>query len=126
MPDGTEPKGDYIRGERRFNRRYDMTLDLRWCLIRRRRIVECGTGKTVNLSTGGVLFRAGTALAAGNLVELSISLPVVVDNSSPIRLGISGIVVRQDARGAAIRIIQYEFHTIAKTARLTNRRANRE
>jgi hypothetical protein len=55
-----------IPGERRFNRRYPITLDVQWTVIWRRKIVDKGTGATVDLSSGGILFCAGKPLPEGH------------------------------------------------------------
>ena len=62
---------DVISGDRRADRRYEMRLELRWKLVRRRRVLESGTGYTVDLSSGGILIEAGKHLPAGLNLELS-------------------------------------------------------
>ena len=52
--------GDAIAGNRRQNRRYDLHLEVKWKLIRRRRVLETGAGQTLDISSGGIRFDAGT------------------------------------------------------------------
>src|SRR5579864_6020261 len=100
-----------IAGDRRSDRRYDITLELRWKLVRRRRVLDTGTGTTLDLSSGGILFESERQLPAGGVVELSISWPVLLHNVAPLQLVVTGRVVRAAGRRAAIRMSQHEFRT---------------
>ena len=101
-----------IGGDRRADRRYVLRLDVRWKLIRRRRILEVGTGQTVDLSSGGVLFDANRTLPVGLNVELSITWPVLLHNVAPLQLVVSGRIVRANGALTAIRMVQHEFRTV--------------
>jgi hypothetical protein len=81
---------DAISGERRQHRRYLLEMELRWKLIRRRRVLETGIGHTIDLSSGGILFNAGRPLPAGHNVELSISWPVLLNDAVPLQLAAKG------------------------------------
>lgn len=100
-----------IAGERRSDRRYSLLLDLRWKLIRRRKVLDIGGGQTIDLSSGGVFFDAGRHLPAGLNVELSIAWPALLHNVAPMQLTVSGRIVRAEGNRAAIRITQHEFRT---------------
>src|SRR5262249_52452124 len=104
-------EGDAIAGDRRQDRRYGIHLDVKWKLIRRRRILDTGSGSTVNLSSGGLLFDAGRHLPEGLNVELSISWPVLLHSVAPLQLVISGRIVRSRGHQTAIRTVQHEFRT---------------
>jgi hypothetical protein len=106
-----EKQTEGINGERRGDRRYGIHLDLRWKLIRRRRVLDSGTGHTVDLSSGGILFNPGRQLPVGLNVELSISWPVLLRNVAPLQLIVSGKIVRGSQNRAAIAMIQHEFRT---------------
>jgi hypothetical protein len=108
-----EPVGDTIAGDRRQDRRYSLRLDCKWKLIRRRRVLDSGTGNTLDLSSGGLLFDAGRHLPEGLNVELSISWPVMLHNVAPLQLVISGRIVRARGQIIAIRTVQHEFRTTA-------------
>lgn len=108
--------GDSIGGERRSDRRYTLHLELRWKLIRRRRILEAGQGVTVDFSSGGVLFECDRSMPVGLNVELSIAWPVLLHNVSQLQLVVSGKVVRSQGRRTAIRMTQHEFRTMAHPA----------
>ncbi len=100
-----------INGERRYHQRYEIDLDLRWTVVRRRKVLESGTGRTVDLSTGGILFDAGRQLPAGALVEISIAWPALLYEVAPMQLVVSGRIVRAEGSRAAIRVSQHEFRT---------------
>src|SRR6266436_3152552 len=93
---------DTIAGDRRQDRRYGIHLDVKWKLIRRRRVLDAGTGKTVDLSSGGLLFDPGRHLPEGLNVELSITWPVLLHNVAPLQLVVSGRIVRTGNRTVAL------------------------
>src|SRR3954470_22339881 len=102
---------DTISGDRREDRRYGIHLEVKWKLIRRRRVLDTGTGKTLDLSSGGLLFDPGRHLPEGLNVELSITWPVLLHNVAPLQLVVSGRIVRASARSVAVRTVQHEFRT---------------
>jgi hypothetical protein len=104
---------DCISGERRLNRRYRIVLELGWTVFARGKVLLSGTGTTIDLSSGGILFQAGTQLPIGRKAILSVSWPVLLDNSRPIQLVVSGVIVRAGANRSALRTIQHEFRTAA-------------
>ena len=97
--------------ERRSDRRYDLSLELRWKLIRRRRVLATGTGTTLDLSSGGILFETDRPVPNGGNLEVSIAWPARLHNVAPMQLVVSGRVVRGGGGKAAIRMIQHEFRT---------------
>jgi len=101
-----------IAGDRRTDRRYDLNLELRWKLIRRRRILETGTGQIIDFSSGGVLFDAGRAMPVGLNVELAIAWPVLLHNTAQLQLVASGRIVRSLGSRTAIQMTQHEFRTV--------------
>ena len=108
--------GDVIGGERRQNRRYHLQLELRWKLIRRRRVLDAGTGRTIDFSSGGILFDAGRHLPEGLNIELSISWPVLLHNAAPMQLVMTGKIVRATSQNVAIQTAQHEFRTLGQAA----------
>jgi len=90
-----------------------MPLDLRWKLIRRRKVLHTGDGVTVDLSSGGILFDARQSLPVGLDVELSINWPVLLNNVAAMQLVVSGRIVRATGTTVAIRMTQHEFRTLA-------------
>jgi hypothetical protein len=108
-PDDTDADKTATAGDRRLAQRYDIALDLRWKVFRRQRVEE-GTGTTLNLSMGGILFEADRQVPAGK-VQLSISWPVLLDNRTPLQLVVTGQTVRASGRRTAIRMMQHQFRT---------------
>lgn len=104
--------GDKIGGERRSDRRYDLNLNVHWKLIRRRRVLETGTGQTVDVSSGGLLFETDRQLPPGMNIELSISWPVLLHNMAPLQLVVAGRVVRTVGQRVGVRMTQHEFRTV--------------
>jgi len=104
---------DQINGDRRTDRRYDIQLELRWKLIRRKRVLETGTGRTRDLSSGGISFDAGRPLPVGLNVELSVTWPAMLHNTASMQLAITGKIVRSDRNWVAVQMSQHEFRTLA-------------
>jgi len=111
---------ELIAGDRRQDRRYALHLDCRWKLIRRRRVLDSGTGNTVDLSSGGLQFDAGRHLPEGLNVEVSINWPVLLHNVAPLQLVVSGKIVRSQGRMIALRSVQHEFRTVGVPAEQRN------
>jgi hypothetical protein len=105
------PKTPGIEGQRRRDRRYALQMELKWKLVRRRRVLETGTGYTLDLSSSGILLDVGRHLPTGLNLELSVAWPVLHQNVSPLQLCVSGRIVRSDGRLAAVQMIQHEFRT---------------
>src|ERR1700689_3529770 len=106
-----DTNAEKIAGDRRSDRRYDIALDLRWKAVRRRREWDAGTGTTLDLSSGGILFETDRQLPTGLNVELSISWPVLLHNVAPLQLVVTGRIVRASGRRTAVRMMQHEFRT---------------
>ena len=88
-------------------------MELRWRLIRRRKLLSSGGGCTLDLSSAGIMFDAGRPLPAGLDVELSIAWPVLLNDKSPMQLSVSGRIVRSHGNFVALRMVQHEFRTVA-------------
>jgi len=101
--------------ERRAKRRFQIEQDVRYKMLYGQRIAETGSGKTLNISSSGVWFTTETMLTIGMPVELSMTWPVLLNDSCPMKLMIYGCVVRSNERGAAVAIERYEFRTQGRT-----------
>jgi hypothetical protein len=106
---------DTIAGERRADKRYELQLDLRWKLIRRRRVLEAGSGRTIDVSSGGINFDAGRELPPGFNVELALSWPIMLHSVAPLQLVVQGRILRCEGNRVAIRMAQHEFRTTGHT-----------
>jgi c-di-GMP-binding flagellar brake protein YcgR len=114
------PTYEPLGAERRETDRFPIESELRYKLIEARRLAETGQGRTLNMSSGGILFTAETPIPVGRRVELSVDWPARLNGNCGLRLVALGKVVRSDMTTAAVRIEKYDFHTCA-TAALTAR-----
>ena len=101
--------------ERRAKRRFIIEQEVRYKMLYGQRIAETGSGKTMNISSSGVWFSTETMLTTGMPVELSMTWPVLLNESCPMKLMIYGCVVRSNEKGAAVAIERYEFRTQGRT-----------
>jgi c-di-GMP-binding flagellar brake protein YcgR len=105
--------------ERRSADRFPIEREVRYKILNKRNAQEEGTGKTVNISSAGVLFTTDQILLPGKRLELSISWPAQLDNKCQLKLVARGRVARLEQGKAAIEIQQYEFRTQAMKSLLT-------
>lgn len=97
--------------DQRLSRRYAITLEIEYKLLRKGRVEQLGLGKTLNVSSGGVLFQATESLPPGSAVEVLLHWPFLLEGVCPLKLVIQGAVVRCDGKGVAVRIKHHEFRT---------------
>lgn len=103
------------QSDRRGADRFPIERDVRYRVLSKRGGHEEGTGKTVNISSNGVLFTTDKILVPGKRLELSISWPAQLDNKCHLKLVARGRVARLEQGRAAIEIQQYEFRTAGRT-----------
>ncbi len=96
--------------ERRTAARFTIEQDVRYKLFGRT-AVETGAGRTVNMSSHGVLFTTEHAMNPGDRLEVSVNWPAQLDDHCPLKLVTTGRVVRIVDGLAAISIERYEFRT---------------
>jgi hypothetical protein len=70
-----------------------------------------GSGSTLNIGSGGILFTTEERLPVGRMVELSVNWPAKLDGVCPLQFVATGRVVRSEPQRAAVRIERYEFRT---------------
>jgi hypothetical protein len=86
--------------------------DMRYKVLGGKKSVQqVGLGKTLNMSSGGVLFTTETPLPAGERVEIAVSWPAQLNDVLPLKLVAMGRLVRVDESQAAISVERYEFKT---------------
>jgi hypothetical protein len=100
-----------VQADRRHSDRFPIEREVRYRVITKRGGDEAGDGKTVNISSSGVLFTSEHILLPGRRLELSISWPAQLNNKCALKLVARGRVVRFEQGRAAIEIQQYEFRT---------------
>ena len=98
--------------ERRTRNRYPIERELKYKVLgARENIIQVGLGKSLNMSSSGVLFTTESILLEGLVVELAVSWPALLDNVLPLKLIARGRLVRADGTQAAMTIERYEFRT---------------
>lgn len=102
---------DTMSVERRFHRRYPISLNVQYKLLKRHKVIHAGGGTSNDISSGGIAFEADAVLPPGCMIELSVNWPFALDNSCPLQLKIRGHVVRSRAKQAAVKTDRYEFRT---------------
>ena len=95
--------------ERRRAGRYFIERDLKWNWQGKRTRQAPGNGRTVNISSGGVLFTTGLFLPLGKVLDVAIDWPVTPEPERGLQLAAKGRVVRSDAGGTAVEFRQREF-----------------
>jgi hypothetical protein len=98
---------------RRSADRFPMDREIRYRVLERKSSEPFRLGKTINMSSNGVLFTTDRFLNSGGYLELSISWPAQLDSKIAMKLMARGRVVRTDQNSAAVQIHQYEFRTQA-------------
>jgi hypothetical protein len=73
-----------------------------------------GTGRTVNISSHGVLITSAHNLSPGTSISVKIEWPVSLGNTRTLALHIRGKVVRSGPGLVAVRFSKYEFRTKPK------------
>ena len=100
-----------LRTDQRLHRRYAISLDVQYKLRNNGEITRCGSGKTFNISSGGIFLQTGGALPTGGEIELLMQWPFFLDGGCPLKLVVHGRIVRSDANGTAVQAIRHEFRT---------------
>lgn len=103
------------RADRRRTDRFPIECELVYRMSGKRFAHEQGRGVTIDMSSGGVRFRADRPLVAGKRVEMAIRWPAQLDNRCSLKLMARGRVVRSEGDQAAIEIQQYEFRTMGRS-----------
>ena len=98
--------------ERRTTKRFAIEQDALYRILDHRAAVpESGAGKTLDISSGGVLFETPQRLQSGKRIELSVNWPALLEGGCPLKFVAVGRVVRAEDERAAMHIEQYEFRT---------------
>jgi hypothetical protein len=98
--------------DRRSSNRMPIERDVRYKVLGgKKTIKQAGLGKTLNMSSGGVLFTTESPLPAGERVEIAVSWPAQLNDVLPLKLVAMGRLVRTEDAQAAISVERYEFKT---------------
>jgi hypothetical protein len=96
-------------GERRSYRRYPIALDVEYKLLTAGGGEQIGIGKTVNISSVGLLFVATDDLPVRRLIEVLIDWPFLKKGGRPLKVVMYGRVIRSDGKVVAVQVGRPEF-----------------
>lgn len=111
---------DRSKTDRRGADRFPIEREVRYKVLNKKNMDEMGAGKTLNMSSTGILFTAEHLLLPGKRLEVSISWPAQLNNKTPLKLVARGRIIRYEDGSAAMEIQQYEFRTSATQAAAVN------
>jgi hypothetical protein len=94
--------------DQRKSQRFPVKEEVRYRVFQTKTAQLVGIGRTVNISSGGILFMTSEPLPTGCLVEISVTWPARL-SGYPLQLVVTGPIVRADFDKAAARILRYEF-----------------
>jgi hypothetical protein len=101
--------------ERRANRRYPITLQLQYKLIRKGRVQRLGLGRTINISSHGVLFETDDAVPTSGQMELAMNWPFLLQGSRALKLIMRGRILRMQEKTVALKMEFREFRTAGRS-----------
>jgi hypothetical protein len=98
--------------ERRSCNRFPIEREVRYKILgAHKSVIQVGMGRSLNMSSSGVLFTTESILREGERVELAVSWPALLNDVLPLKLVARGRLVRSNGREAAMSIEKYEFKT---------------
>ena len=97
--------------ERRLKQRFPIQLDVLYRVYQRRTETALGIGKTIDISSSGLVFRAENEIPVGSRVEVSATWPALLHGNHPIRWIVFGNVVRTGNGITAVSIERCEYRT---------------
>jgi hypothetical protein len=110
---------DKTETERRRKDRFPIERELRYKMVEHGVVIATGSGKTLNIGSGGVAFTAEQPLTPGAFVELSLSWPALLADNCPMRLIVFGRILRCTGVKAVCTIDKHEFRTQARSVQPT-------
>jgi c-di-GMP-binding flagellar brake protein YcgR len=99
------------RAERRSSGRFPICQEVVYTLLDGKARSERCAGKTLDMSSGGILFTTAETLHPGKRLEVAVNWPARLDGTCRLKLVAMGRVVRSEQDRAAIAIEHYEFRT---------------
>jgi hypothetical protein len=70
-----------------------------------------GVGKTIDIGSHELRFTTQHSFYRGQLITLGLDWPILLDETCPLKLHISGSIVGGDSGAASLHIKSYEFRT---------------
>jgi hypothetical protein len=103
------------QNDRRSKFRFSIQREIRYKTLQDGAPIASGTGRSIDVGSGGVAFATEQPLRPGAFVEVSMSWPVLLDQTCPMRLIAFGRVLRNSGKKNVCSIDKYEFRTQART-----------
>jgi hypothetical protein len=85
-----------IAGDRRFNRRFQVTAPVEYRVFQRGRCVAQGMASAVDISSTGIRFKGEESLPVGASIEVRIVWPTVFEDYPASELRVRGTITRSD------------------------------
>lgn len=104
--------------DRRVSSRFPIEREVKYRVLNKKGSQEQGGGRTLNISSSGILFTTEHVLLPGRTIELAVSWPAQLNDACPLKLVARGRIVRFESGRAAIEINHYEFRTQGQKAAL--------
>jgi hypothetical protein len=98
--------------ERRIKARYPLEMAVHYRTLSSKPI--SGAGRTVNVSSNGVLIAAEHDLEEGARLRLTMEWPTLLDGITPLQLVTTGKVVRHKDAKIAVAFDWYQFRTMKR------------
>jgi len=95
--------------DRRLGMRFPIEMELKYRVGAK--ATTWAPGRTINISSSGMLVRADSVAVKGSSVDLSLDWPRLLDNRIPLRLMVKGRVVRAGNGEVAVTFQRFEFRT---------------
>ncbi|MBZ5608264.1 MAG: PilZ domain-containing protein [Acidobacteriia bacterium] len=109
-----EALGQKAKIERRTKARYPIELQLHYHSLAKRNPIN-GTGRTLDMSSNGLLITSEVGVNPGAWLEISIQWPSELDGGIRLQLIAVGKVVRSAESNFAVEFHRYEFRTMRRT-----------
>jgi len=106
----------------RLHTRYSIALDLCFKLLNNGRVEQLGVGRTINISSGGVLFETQDDREANDFrddtgtIVVEMTWPFVLNKVCALKLVMRGRIVRWEAGRVAVKVEHHAFHTAGLVA----------
>jgi hypothetical protein len=103
--------------DQRLHQRYPIILNVEYKLLIKGRVERLGSGRTRNISSGGIFFEVDETLPVEGRMELAMDWPFLLEGVCALKLVIRGRIVRSDTKGIAVKIARHEFRTAGVRSR---------
>jgi c-di-GMP-binding flagellar brake protein YcgR len=103
--------------ERRASKRFSIERTISYRVVSHDPVGASGSGKTVNISSGGILIVTDRPLSPGMRLEIEVDWPLMTAEVGSLKLFVEGQIVRSkrnDVALAGVKILRFTFHTTSR------------